>query len=45
VSEAGWLKVEYHKVRRFAWWPQRVSNGRWVFLRHFWIKVPAYRDS
>lgn len=28
------------KEMRFAWLPKKLGDGRWIWLRSYWIHVP-----
>lgn len=32
-------------MRRFAWWPQRMSSGKRVWLAYYWCYQTPYDDS
>ena len=31
--------------RRFAWWPKRVTSGKWVWLKHYYESISMYDAS
>ncbi|MDF8334977.1 hypothetical protein [Novosphingobium cyanobacteriorum] len=32
------------KVRRFAWFPRKLSNGSWVWLKFYYVRFPYVID-
>jgi hypothetical protein len=35
------LEREAKGVRRYAWFPEQMSSGDWVWLEHYWT-VPGF---
>ena len=32
-------------MRKFAWWPVKISSGRQIWFRHYWLYQSPYDDS
>lgn len=42
MDRRGLASSEYRKERRFAWKPRRLSDGSWIWLKPYWVRLPVY---
>jgi hypothetical protein len=42
MNSASGMVPTYRKERRFAWKPRRLSDGSWIWLKSYWVKLPIF---